>query len=244
MANAIVTGASRGIGRAIVEKFASEGICIWACSHNPDTELEVWYAGLAEKHGVFIRPVYFDLADEQSVSGAMKGIFAENLPVDILVNNAGIPSGGLMNMTSTGELRRVLDINFVSQVRIMQLVSRKMMRQGNGSIINMGSVGGLEARPGYLAYGSSKAALMWATRSVSKELGPYGIRVNAVAPGLVDTDMGSYKKDEEARKIISGMPIQRKGEPMEIANAVYFLASDESSFITGSIINVDGGRIV
>lgn len=112
------------------------------------------------------------------------------------------------------------------------------------SIVNVGSVGGIEAREGYLSYGSSKAAFMWATRCISKELAPYNIRVNAVAPGLVDTDMGDFKADEEQEKILNAISMKRKGEPEEIAEVIYFLATDASSFITGSIINADGGRLI
>lgn len=112
------------------------------------------------------------------------------------------------------------------------------------SIVNVGSVGGIEAREGYLSYGSSKAAFMWATRCISKELAPYNIRVNAVAPGLVDTDMGDFKTDEEQEKILNAISMKRKGDPEEIAEVIYFLATDASSFITGSIINADGGRLI
>ena len=154
---------------------------------------------------------------------------------DILVNNAGIPSGGLMQMTSIDTLRDVMDVNFISQIALIQMVSKYMMRQKSGSIVNIGSVGGIEAREGYLAYGSSKAAFMWATRCISKELAPYNIRVNAVAPGLVD---------DEQEKILQAISMKRKGTPEEIAEVVYFLATDASSFITGSIINADGGRLI
>lgn len=241
--NAIVTGARRGIGRAIVELFAQKGINIWACASKENKEFEQDMKRLSEEYQVWIKPVYFDLANEEETTNALKEVIKEKQPIDILVNNAGVPYGNLMQMTPLKNLREVMEINFIAQIHVMQLISRVMMRQKSGSIINMGSVGGIEAREGYLAYGSSKAALLWATRSVSKELAKYNIRVNAVAPGLVESDMGMYKKTEEQEKILNEISMKRMGRPEEIAEAVYFLATDASSFMTGAIMNVDGGRL-
>lgn len=241
--NAIVTGARRGIGRAIVELFAQKGINIWACASKENKEFEQDMKRLSEEYQVWIKPVYFDLANEEETTNALKEVIKEKQPIDILVNNAGVPYGNLMQMTPLKNLREVMEINFIAQIHVMQLISRVMMRQKSGSIINMGSIGGIEAREGYLAYGSSKAALLWATRSVSKELAKYNIRVNAVAPGLVESDMGMYKKTEEQEKILNEISMKRMGRPEEIAEAVYFLATDASSFMTGAIMNVDGGRL-
>ena len=199
---------------------------------------------LAEKYKVQIVPIYFDLRNEEEIKTAVKKILSEKRSIDILVNNAGIPSGGLMQMTSMAMLRETLEINFVAQIYLIQLISRIMMRQKEGCIINMGSVGGIEAREGYLAYGASKAALLWATRSISKELAKYNIRVNAVAPGLIETDMGNYKKEEERDKIIEEISMKRWGRPEEVARAVRFLASEDSSFMTGTVLNIDGGRLM
>ena len=125
---------------------------------------------------------------------------------------------------------------------MMQLISRYMIRQKSGSIINMASVGGIETNPGYLAYGSSKAALIWATKCVAKELGPYNIRVNAVAPGMVETQMGHYKSEEELSKVVGQTSLRRMGNTDEIANGIAYLASDLSSFTTGHVLVIDGGR--
>lgn len=242
--NAIVTGASRGIGKAIVKLFAEKGINIWACASTYNEKFENYLKNLREEHGVWIKPVYFDLRDENAIKMAISNIIREKDSIDILVNNAGVPTGGLMQMTSIKTLREVMDINYIAQVYIIQLVSKVMMRQKRGSIINMGSIGGIEAREGYLAYGSSKCALMWATRSISKELARYNIRVNAVAPGLVETDMGNYKTEKERNMVLENVSMKRMGLPEEIAKVVYFLAIEDSSFITGSIINADGGRLI
>lgn len=242
--NAIVTGARRGIGKAIVTLFAKKGINVWACASKENEEFETEMKQLAEQYGVWIKAVYFDLANEESTKQALMSIFKEKKSIDILVNNAGVPYGNLMQMTSLKKLREVMEINFIAQIQVIQLVSKIMMRQKSGSIVNMGSVGGIEAREGYLAYGSSKAAFLWATRSISKELAKYNIRVNAVAPGLVETDMGGYKKDDEREKILNSISMKRMGTPEEIANAVLFLATDTSSFMTGAVLNIDGGRLM
>lgn len=244
MPNAIVTGARRGIGRAVVEEFAANKINVWACASKYNEEFEKDMKELSERHGVWIKPVYFDLQNEDEIKCTLKEIIGEKKTIDILVNNAGVPSGGLMQMTSMSTLRNVMEINFIAQIYVTQLVSKVMIRQKEGTIINMGSVGGIEAREGYLSYGSSKAALLWATRSISKELAKYNIRVNAVAPGLVGTDMGDYKKKEEQDKILNEISMKRWGRPEEIAKAVMFLASDASSFMTGAVLNVDGGRLI
>ena len=192
--NAIVTGANRGLGRATVEAFAAEGANVWACARRPSEAFERDMAGIAERLNVKIEPVYFDLTDAAAVKAGVMRIAAAKRSVDILVNNAGVPYGGLMMATPIDKLRDVFEVNYFAQIRMMQLVGKLMMRQKSGAIVNVASVGGIETQPGYLAYGSSKAALIWATKTVAKELAPFGIRVNAVAPGLTKTDMGYLTK--------------------------------------------------
>ncbi len=241
--NAVITGARRGIGRAAVECFAKYGANVWACARKPDEDFERDMAGLAREYGVWIKPVYFDLTDSGEMAAAVKGILAEKLPVDVLVNNAGMPHGGTLFTTSMAKLREVFTVNFFAQIELMQYFGRYMLRRKSGSIINMASVGGLEHEPGYLAYGSSKAALIWATRSCAKELAPHNVRVNALAPGLVDTEMGSYRNQTELDKVLARTPAGRMGSPGEIAEAIAFLASDRASYITGEILSIDGGRL-
>ena len=198
--NVIITGANRGIGKALVEEFAKNGCDIWACARKENEDFEKEIQHLAQENGVTITPIYFDLSDEQEIKAGLKKILSEKKSIDVLVNNAGVPHGGLFTMTSMSTMREVYEINVFAQVQIMQLVARQMMKQKSGCIINMCSVGGIETSPGYLAYGSSKAALIWITKSVSRELGKYNIRVNGIAPGLVETDMGNYKSAEELEK--------------------------------------------
>lgn len=241
--NILITGAGGGIGNAALEKLASNGGNIWACSHKKSDEFENKILELAEKNHVWIKPVYFDLKDEQAVKEQIASIAKEKLPIDVLINNAGMAHGGVFQMTSMETLKEVFQINFFSQIYITQLVSRLMMRRKRGVIINMASVGGIEAAEGYIAYGSSKAALIYATKALSKELGNMGIRVNAIAPGLVNTRMGHYKSDKEIERVLERTVLNRMAEPEEIAEAMVYLASDKAAFITGQVLVIDGGRL-
>ncbi len=241
--NVLLTGARRGIGHVILELFASNGANIWACARTPDDDFEKDIKALAEKNGVWIEPVYFDLSDEESVKTGIQQIIKEKKPVDVLINNAGVAFGALSTMTPITKLKEVFQINYFAQIQIMQLVLRVMMKQKSGTIINMASIGGIETAPGYLAYGSSKSALIYATKSISHEVGQYGIRVNAIAPGLVETEMGDFKSQDEIDKILDRSSLHRKARPEEIADCALFLASNQSSFITGQVLIADGGRI-
>ena len=240
--SAIITGCNRGIGSEILSQFAAEGANIYACVRKESEEFEKHIKELADRCEVTITPVYFDMSDEEQIKQGIKSIIKQKKPIDILVNNAGIAYNGSFQMTPVSKLREVFEVNYFAQIQIMQLVSRVMMRQRSGSIINMASVGGIEAEPGYLAYGSSKAALIWATRCLAKEMGAYNVRVNAVAPGLTMTDMGQTKPDDELQKVIERTPLKRMARAEEIANMVSFLASDKAEYVTGQIIQVDGGR--
>lgn len=239
----IITGANRGIGRASVKAFAEHGYDLWACARRPNEAFEADMAEEAARTGVAITPVYFDLLNEEEIQIGVKKILSEKRDVDVLLNCAGIPYGGLFTMTTLEKLREVYQVNVFAQVQIMQLVARRMMRQKRGCIINLCSVGGIEAQPGYLAYGSSKAAMIWITRCASRELGPCNIRVNGIAPGLVDTDMGGFKSETERDKVLERTSLGRLGRPEEIAAAAVYLASEEAAFMTGHIMVLDGGRV-
>lgn len=241
--NILITGAGGGIGRAAVRKLAENGGNVWACARKKSGEFEEELLRIGEENKVFVKPVYFDLKDEQAIKEAVAGIAKEKLPVDVLINNAGVAHGGMLQMTSMETLKEIFQINYFSQMYLIQLVSRLMMRRKEGVIINMASVGGMEASEGYLAYGSSKAALIYATRTLSKELGAMGIRVNAIAPGLVDTRMGHYKNDMELRRVLDRTVLNRMARPEEIAEAMVYLASDKAAFITGQVLVIDGGRL-
>ncbi|SEW30934.1 3-oxoacyl-[acyl-carrier protein] reductase [Ruminococcaceae bacterium KH2T8] len=240
---AVITGSNRGIGKAMVQAFAFAGYDVFACARSQDNAFEEFADDISARSGNSVIPVYFDLNDEEAIKTGFMKITGYKKSIDVLINNAGVAYGGLMTMTPIDKMKEVYQVNVFSQVLLMQLVSRIMMRQKSGCIINMCSVGGIETSPGYLAYGSSKASLIWITRSVARELGRYNIRVNGIAPGLVDTDMGNYKSEEEINRVFDRMSIKRMGDPLEIANAALYLASDEAAFITGQIMVIDGGRV-
>ena len=238
---ALITGCNRGIGKAMAEKFASEGanlICAIR-KENPafKEETEKW----AKQYDISVDFVYFDLTDEESIKVAFKELQKEKRTIDILVNNAGIPAGGFLLMTSLAKIKEVMQVNFFSQILITQQVAKIMMKQKHGAIVNMSSVTALDNQGGWTAYGSSKGAMISFTRTAARELASFGIRVNAVAPGLIDTQMGGEMDEKYQADMISRADLGRKGTPEEVANLVCFLASDEASYITGQIIRIDGG---
>ena len=240
---AIITGSNRGIGKILVKKFAENAYDIWACARQRTDEFENFLSDLSNQYSVDIQPIYFDLSNEEEIKNGVQQIIRQKRKIDVLINNAGIAHTGLLTMTSLKALHEVYQINVFAPIQIMQFVARVMMRQNSGCIVNMCSVGGIEANPGYLAYGSSKAALIWITKSVSKELGKYNIRVNGIAPGLVETDMGMVKSEEERKKVIDRTSLNRTASPEEIASAALYIASDAAAYMTGHIMVLDGGRL-
>ncbi len=238
---ALITGCNRGIGKAMVEKFASEGANVICAirKENPvfKEETDKW----ASQYGVNIDFVYFDLTDEESIKATFKDMQKEKRVIDILVNNAGIPAGGFLLMTSLAKVKEVMQVNFFSQILVTQLVAKMMMKQKHGAIVNMSSVTALDNQGGWTAYGSSKAAMISFTRTAARELAAFGIRVNAVAPGLIDTQMGGEMDEKYQAEMLSRSDMGRKGTPEEVANLVCFLASDEASYMTGQLIRIDGG---
>lgn len=240
--NAIVTGARSGIGLATVQGFARNGANCWAIVHREDSKFLETIRKLQEAHCVWIKPVYIDLGDSESIKTGVKDIIKEKLPIDILVNAAGIMSPNrLFSMTSMSDIRKVMDVNFFSILEMTQLVLRVMLRQKSGSIVNIASVAADCEDTSQLEYSASKAALVCATKKLARELGTMGVRVNAVSPGLTATRMASEIEEGAMSKISAGLASRRLGTPEEIANVIAFLASDQSSFINGANIKVDGG---
>lgn len=240
--NAIITGARSGIGFATMQQFAQQGANCWAVVHHEDAKFLEQIQKLQEVYNIWIKPIHIDLSDSDSIKSGIKEIVKEKQPIDVLVNAAGIVSPNrLFSMTSMSDIRKVMDVNFFSILETTQLVLRVMQRQRNGSIINIASIAADCEDTSQLEYATSKAALVCATRKLARELGAQGIRVNAVSPGLTATKMVSEIGEEAMAKINAGLAFKRLGTPEEIANVVAFLASDNSTFINGANIRVDGG---
>lgn len=242
MGNVIITGANRGIGKALLQTFACNGYNIWACARKATLEFESMIANLSETNAVWIKPVYFDLTNSVEIDEGIKFILDANQPIDILINNAGVSTFGLLSQTKIEEIESLFKTNYFAMLRIIQKVSKRMIRQKKGCIINMGSIAGIEPQAGKISYGSSKAAVILMTKCLAKELGPIGIRVNCIAPGPIETEMIHQYSDDMLSKLVVESSLRRLGRAEEIANVALFLASDNSSYINGEIIKVDGGR--
>ena len=239
--NAIVTGTARGIGHKIVEVFASNGANVWACARKQTPEMDIYCKDLSEKYGVEVKPVYFELTDRNAMKDAFKSIMAEKKPIDVLVNNAGITYNALFQMSNEDKIKESFDINFTSPYLFSQYVIKLMLRAGQGSVVNISSTAAIDGNSGRSIYGATKASVWCASKSMAEELGPKGIRVNCIAPGITQTDMLSSMTEEVINETVMATDSQRAGEPVDIANAALFLASDLSSYITGKILRVDGG---
>lgn len=240
--NAVITGCSRGIGLEILQTFASNGANVWACCRTESEDLKTLLQSVAERFNIKITPLFFDISDEANLKRSVNTIVAENASVDILVNNAGITLNSLFQMTSIQKIRELLEINYVGPIRLTQYIAKIMVKQRSGSIINISSSAALDANPGRSAYGASKAALTCMSRAIAHELAEHRVRVNAIAPGIADTDMVHRNMSEKAiNSVIQNVSLKRLGTPSEIASVALFLASDLSSYITGEVIRVDGG---
>ena len=239
---AVVTGANRGIGLAIAKTFVAHGARVLACMRQVSDEALAEIASDAETGQVKV--VALDLTDEVSIKAAIREIaqLAGNR-VDVLVNNAGTASGGLFQMTSIAEMRRVFEVHFFGQVLLTQGLSRLMTRHRAGSIINIASTAADIADSGTLAYGASKAALARATRSMATELGAFGVRVNAISPGVTRTDMFDLMALEARERLINSAALKQAAEPADVANVALFFASELSGFVTGQVLRVDGGMV-
>lgn len=237
----LVTGGNRGIGWATAQVLAREGANLILTSRVPS---EIWLdrcESLAERSNVRIVPLTLDLESSESIKNLI--VDAKNIAqIDGLVNNAGITYNALFQMSQQEEMERIFRTNFFGLVQLTQGIVRLMARKRAGSIVNMSSSAAFEGNRGRSIYGASKAAVVTLTKSMARELGPLGIRVNAVAPGITSTDMVTESMTEEViQQVTEATLLGRIGRPEEIAESVSFLLSDASSYISGIVLKVDGG---
>lgn len=238
----LITGANRGIGRAIAEAFAQAGASLILHSRCETPAFFEDVSALVAQYGVAIECVVFDITDTLAMKAAINAALPPGRKIDVLVNNAGIAHGGLFQMTPVSVVRSVFDVNFFAQIELTQLMIRRMIRQKSGAIVNIGSIAGVDLAAGNVAYGVSKAALMAFTRTLAAEVGLMGVRVNAVAPGLVDTEMATQMEKKAGTEMIQSSAMRRLATAAEIAQVVLFLASDAASFVNGQVIPVNGGN--
>ncbi len=238
---AIVTGASRGIGKAIAIFLAKEGAEV-IINYSSSLENANKVVSEINSFGGKAYPLQADISNENSVNELIKTVLEKNNKIDVLVNNAGITKDGLLMRMKTDDWQKVLDLNLSGVFYCTRAVSRQMLKQKKGRIINITSVVGLMGNPGQANYSAAKAGVVGLTQSAAKEFASRGITVNAVAPGFISTDM---TKDLNSESILSAIPLGRFGHPEDVAGAVRFLAADPSaSYITGQVIQVDGGMVM
>ncbi|MBO6179398.1 MAG: SDR family oxidoreductase [Selenomonadaceae bacterium] len=239
---AVITGANGGIGRALLDRFAFFGADIWACARSETSDFALYCREIAEKYQRRVTPLFFDVTNESEMKEAVKAIKGEKRSIDILINNAGaVPENKLFQMASVEECRRIFEVNFFSVVKLTQMISKSMIRQKQGSIVNISSVSALDGEPGQYEYISGKAALIGLTRKLAREMGIFNIRINSLAPGIVDTGVSRFMEENLKNRIVESAALKRLAKPEEIADVAAFLASDLSSYITGQVIRVDGG---
>ncbi len=240
---AVVTGASRGIGRAIAILFAKEGYNV-VINYNGNKEKAEEVMAECKKFGVDAITVKANVADFKESEELIKKSVETFGRVDVLVNNSGITRDNLLLRMKEEDFDSVIDVNLKGTFNTIKNVTRQMMKQKSGSIINMSSVVGISGNAGQANYAASKAGVIGLTKSVAKELASRGIRVNAIAPGFIETDMTEELNEKTKEEILNNIPLHDTGKSEDVANLAIFLASDKSRYITGQVIHVDGGMLM
>lgn len=236
---AIVTGGSKGIGLAVVKSFLGAGASVEYYSRSEAEEHGALEA-LAAAEGVSVLWVACDVADEAAVEAAVAASLARG-PIDVLVNNAGVTRDGLVFRMQLDDWKAVIDTNLTSAFLLSRAVARAMIKQRSGSIVNVSSVVGIMGNGGQTNYSASKAGLIGFTKSLARETAGRGVRVNAIAPGFVETAMTDKIPEEAKEKLKAQIPLGRTARPEEIASVALFLASEMASYVTGEVVKIDGG---
>lgn len=239
---AIITGGSRGIGKGIVEVFAQHGANV-AFTYSSSAEAANALAEEVSKTGVKAKAYKSDAASYEEAQSLAANVLADFGSIDILINNAGITKDNLLMRISEEDFDKVIEVNLKSVFNMTKAVQRTMLKQRKGSIINMSSVVGVKGNAGQTNYAASKAGVIGFTKSVALELGSRNIRCNAVAPGFIETEMTGKLDEETVNAWREMIPLKRGGTPEDVANTCVFLASDLSAYITGQVLNVDGGML-
>lgn len=238
--NALVTGASRGIGKEIARRFIEEGANVWGLATKPSEGAKELAAFAAEK-GVAFHEIIADIGNAESVVPVIVEAVKASGGFHALVNNAGITKDGLSFRMKLEDWDSVLRINLTGTFLVTQVVSSDMIRKRAGSIINLSSIVGIHGQGGQVNYAASKAGLIGYTKSLAKETAGRGVRVNAIAPGFIETEMTDVIPEDSKKTWLESIPMKRAGSVLEVANAAVFLASDLSEYITAQVIGVDGG---
>lgn len=237
---ALVTGASRGIGRAVAKILADQGAYVYVNYHGSKEAAEETVAQI-QQNGGQAEAIQCNVADFQACGDMITAIIKKSGRLDILVNNAGITKDGLLMKMSEEDYDQVMDINLKGTFHTIRHASRYLLKQRSGKIINITSVSGILGNAGQANYSASKAGVIGLTKSVARELASRGICVNAIAPGYVMTDMTNALSESVKAQMLAQIPLGRAASPEDIANVVLFLASEQSAYMTGQVLSVDGG---
>lgn len=237
---AIVTGGSRGIGRAVSIRLAEEGASV-IVNYQNNYESAIKTKREIEEKGGRAKILKFDVSNFQEVQNAFREILDEFKRLDVLINNAGITRDNLFVRMKEEDWSRVLSVNLGGAFNCCRAAAKTMMKQRSGKIVNISSVAGQIGNPGQANYSASKAGLIGLTKSLAKELAPWNIRVNAISPGYIETEMTDSLPERVKEEILKAIPLNRFGKPQDVAESVLFLVSDLSGYITGHVLNLNGG---
>lgn len=241
---ALITGAGKGLGKATLECFAQAGASVIYANDIIEGSIDETAEKLMDEYKLRIIPAYFDVSDQEEVKKLVMRIKKEQGYLDSLVNNAGVMQDALIGTVTRPLIDSIYNVNVFGMMDLLQWAVKLMQKRRQGSIINLSSIVGITGNPGQLVYSSTKGAVIAMTKTAAKELAPYNIRVNAIAPGMIDTDMMRSVGEKHLAHHLNNIPFGRLGEPREIGDVCVFLASNMASYLSGQVIAVDGCVLV